>query len=57
MDKPDFLIECQCGKIWNMDYQPTPSGCENDSWRVGVIEWGIWVDPDGSPTKEEYPDG
>lgn len=53
----EFIIECECGTIWNMDAEPTPEECVGSVWRIGTaedeepsredIDWGIWVDQDG----------
>lgn len=47
MKDDDIQCQCRCGNIWSMDYDPTPSSCENDPWRLRLGDdgdWGPWVD-------------
>lgn len=50
-----FVIQCECGTLWSLDYDPTPEPCVGEVWRIGIqeeegglIDWGVWVDQDGN---------
>lgn len=45
----DIIVKCSCGNMWFMDYEPAPEECEGMIWKLGVVEWGAWVDHEGNP--------
>lgn len=59
----EIIIECLCGKTWNMDDEPTPDSCVGDVWRLNLetirhptngdppersYTLGIWLDNHGN---------
>lgn len=42
--------ECECGRIWDMDCDPTPSTCAGAVWRLWDDgEPSGWVSAEGNP--------
>jgi hypothetical protein len=54
-DDDEVLIECICGEIWYLEFDPTPVNCVGQTWRLGVqtkddgIYWAHWIDNEGHP--------
>lgn len=56
-EKEILWIRCaDCGETWRMDQEPTPEGCVDSCWTLGIaddedspIDWGSTVDPEGNP--------
>ena len=54
----DIIVQCECGRVWAMDYEPTPYECVGENWRLRVgDEWGIWVDENGNEVQVEKEPG
>lgn len=45
-----LTCECECGRKWDMDEDPTPPECEGAVWRLWADgEPGTWVSREGNP--------
>lgn len=53
MERLLILIQCRCGKLWDLDTEPTPEACVGEPWKLGTMVdsemvWGPWIDAEGN---------